>query len=701
MKTAQLGKGVDAKELSDRELIWRLLGLTWQYRSGCIRLLFIQILLLSIGVGGLSLQGLGVDYVKYQTHLDSIKASAPVSEGGAGPTDLPSSSAPSSDPMAGTMLQPASRVPDPPHQSEPTAKVAPAAKPPHWPLGLVPPDHWSRIRVMMMIALAIIGFAIVTGFLNFLNASGINRLVQGKIVVDLRAKVYDALQRLSFSFFDANASGSIINRVTGDTQSVRSFVDGVLMPTVMLCLSVVVYLVYMLRIHVGLTCACLGSIPLMWLFTTKFSKSMQPAYKRERELIDEQILTLTENVNGVHVVKCFSLQQQQEAKFAGGNKSFLDQKRWMFRRISFFHPVMGMLAGLNIVIMLAYGGYLVVRYEQAITPDEAKLVGISIGSLLIFNGLLQQFSNQVNNIANIANTIQNCLAGARRLFEVLDTKSEIQSPASPHSLSRVRGNLTFQNVSFSYGKASDRALQNISLDVKAGQCIAFLGTTGSGKSTLLSLIPRFYDPDEGSILLDGVDLRKLDLVELRRSVGMVFQESFLFSNTVAANIAFGRVNATEEEIRRAARLAAAHDFIMAMPEGYNTVLREGGANLSGGQRQRLAIARAIITDPAILLMDEPTAAVDPATEGEILGAIDQVMEGRTTFIIAHRLSTLRRADLVVVLEDGRIVERGTHDELMQAHGHYQKTAELQLADGESLHLLGMNPTKQDVVHHGG
>lgn len=660
MKSEKLGKDAGGKELSDWGLVRRLLGLAWQYRAGCIRILLLQVLLLSIGVVGLSLLGLGIDFIKYRIHVDAVAA---------GTASLHAVGA------MGMEVEP---------------------KPPHWPLGLVPPDSWGPLRVISAIAFAIILFATFTGILNFLNAWGVNRLVQGRIVVDLRAKVYDCLQRLSFSFFDANASGSIINRVTADTQAVRSFVDGVLMPTVMLLLSVGVYLVYMLRIHVGLTCACLASLPIMWLFTARFSRSMQPAYRRERELMDDQILTLTENVNGAYVVKCFSLQDQQVGKFSDGNRRFLDQKKWIFGRISFFHPVMGILSGLNIVIMLAYGGYLVICYERAATPAEAVMAGISIGSLWIFNGLLQQFSNHINNIANIANTTQNCLAGARRLFEVLDARQVIQSPAAPEPLSRVRGEVRFEHVTFSYG-SGEPALRNICLDVKAGQCIAILGTTGSGKSTLLSLIPRFYDPEEGAVLLDGVDLRRLDLSELRHSVGIVFQESFLFSNTVAANIAFGKVGAKEDEIRRAARLAAADDFIMALPQGYQTVLREGGANLSGGQRQRLAIARAIMTDPAILLMDEPTAAVDPGTEGEILAAIDQVMKGRTTFIIAHRLSTLRRADLVIVLEDGCIVERGTHEELMRAHGHYQRTAELQLADPDSVKLLGM----QGAVIHGG
>jgi len=248
--------------------------------------------------------------------------------------------------------------------------------------------------------------------------------------------------------------------------------------------------------------------------------------------------------------------------------------------------------------------------------------------------------------------------------------------------------VSFENVSFAYGGA-EAVVRDVTLDVPAGQCVAILGATGAGKSVLMSLVPRFFDPTAGRVLIDGIDARRLDLDDLRRNIGLVFQESFLFSNTVAANIAFGHPEATRAQIEKAARIAAAHDFIQALPQGYDTVLGESGSTLSGGQRQRLAIARAVLLEPAILLLDDPTAAIDSETEHEIFEALDRAIAGRTTFIVAHRLSTLRRADLIVVLERGRIVQRGTHEQLMREPGPYLHVANLQLVDNRELQQLGL------------
>jgi ATP-binding cassette subfamily B protein len=307
----------------------------------------------------------------------------------------------------------------------------------------------------------------------------------------------------------------------------------------------------------------------------------------------------------------------------------------------------------------------------------------------VFAGLLQQFSGQVTNLANVANSIQQSLIAASRVFEVLDTPSEIVSPTGGASLPKARGEVEFRHVTFGYDPAAP-VLNDVNLHVTPGMCVAVLGATGSGKTTLMSLVPRFYDPQGGQVLVDGLDVRTMDLDDLRRNVGVVFQESFLFSMSVARNIAFGHPQATPEQIERAAHVAAAHRFIRDLPNGYDTVLREAGADLSGGQRQRLAIARAILLEPAILLLDDPTAAIDPQTEEEIMTAMESAMLGRTTFVIAHRLSTLKRADMVVVLEAGRIVQCGTHEQLMAAAGPYRRAARLQVADDVSLKLLQMN-----------
>jgi len=317
---------------------------------------------------------------------------------------------------------------------------------------------------------------------------------------------------------------------------------------------------------------------------------------------------------------------------------------------------------------LAYGGHLVITGELPLGTG-----------MVVFAGVLQQFSAQITNTAQIANTIQQSLTGAQRVFEVLDAPVEILSPPSAIRVPRASGEVRFENVSFGYG-TDEPILEDVSFEVRPGECLAILGATGAGKSTVLSLISRFYDPTIGRVWLDGHDLRQLDLDDLRRNIGLVFQESFLFSNTIAANIAFGHPEASQEQIERAAKIAAAHDFILAMPRGYDTLLGESGKDLSGGQRQRLAIARAVLLDPAILILDDPTASVDPQTEAEILRAIESAMHGRTTFIVAHRISTLRRASRIITLQEGRIVEAGTHDELMRGNGPYRRAAELQWAE---------------------
>jgi len=330
-------------------------------------------------------------------------------------------------------------------------------------------------------------------------------------------------------------------------------------------------------------------------------------------------------------------------------------------------------------VLLGYGGWLVAHDELPLGTG-----------LIVFSGLLEQFSGQVNNVANIVNSVQQSLIGARRVFEILDAPVEVKDAPAAIRLPRSSGGVRFENVTFAYDGA-EAVVRDIDLEVKPGQCVAILGATGAGKSVLMSLIPRFFDPTAGRVLIDGIDARLIHLDDLRRNIGLVFQESFLFSNTVAANIAFGHPDATREQIERAARIAAAHEFILQLPQGYDTVLGESGNSLSGGQRQRLAIARAVLLEPAILLLDDPTAAIDSETEHEIFEALDRAIAGRTTFIVAHRLSTLRRADFIIVLENGRIVQRGTHESLMAEPGNYRRVASLQLVDGRELQSLDYKP----------
>ncbi|GAB1489747.1 ABC transporter ATP-binding protein [Opitutaceae bacterium] len=611
-------------EAGNWRLVVRLIGLAWRYRRRCLQVLGLQLVLLTLGLSGLSLTGIGIDYIRHELSLRGMGEAVPR---------------------------------------------------PNGIFGLHLPDTWSATVVIAAIAGCILTFALVRAFLNYAYTISVNRLVQQNLVIDLRAEIYDKLQRLSFRFFDANTTGSIITRVTGDVQAVRMFVDQVLIQSVIMVVSLTVYLVYMLSLSPGLTVACLATTPVLALMTAWFSRIIQPRYRRNRELVDEMVQHFAESIQGIQVIKGFGREAEDRAAFEARNREVFEQQRGIFWRVSLFSPAVGFLTRVNMMILLGYGGWQVIRGDL---PLGAGLV--------VFAGLLEQFSGQINQIANITSSIQQSLVGARRVFEILDAKVEVTSAPEALRCPKIKGAVRFESVSFNYRTASvdSPVLRDIDLDVKPGQCVAILGATGAGKSVLMGLIPRFHDPTDGRILIDGVDARTLHLDDLRRNIGIVFQESFLFSNTIASNIAFGHPNATREQIVKAAKIAAAHEFIERLPQGYDTVLGESGSSLSGGQRQRLAIARAVLLEPAILLLDDPTAAIDSETEQEIFEALDRAIAGRTTFIVAHRLSTLRRADFIIVMEAGRIVQRGTHEELIKVPGPYLRVANLQLVDSREL-----------------
>jgi ATP-binding cassette subfamily B protein len=425
----------------------------------------------------------------------------------------------------------------------------------------------------------------------------------------------------------------------------------------------------MLRADLGLTAACLGATPLIWLLTRRFSVWARDAYQKTRDLVDEMVLTMSEGIHGIQVTKVFGREQEELARFEKKNRAVVDQQQDIFQQASVFTSAVHFVSQVNIGVLLGYGGYLV------------SMGRLTLGDLIVFANVLTQFATQVAAMARVVNTLQQSLAGARRVFDVLDAPIEIQSPAHAIDPSRagegkLAGSIRFENVRFAYPGA-EAALRDVSFEVPAGSCLAILGATGAGKTTLLSLIPRFYDVSTGSVSIDGHDVRSLDLNGLRRSVGVVFQQTLLFKQSVADNIAFGHPGASRQDVERAARIAGADEFIQSLPQGYDTLLAEEGQNLSGGQRQRLALARAVFVEPRVMILDDPTTALDPQTESEVLGAMRRVMAGRTTLMVANRLSTLRFADRIIVLERGEIIEQGTHRELMALGGLYYRTAQLQ------------------------
>jgi len=613
LKTSATSNNAPADErYGTSELVRRLLGLAWRFRKDCLWSLGLSVALLLLGLAGLQLLGEVIDVIRHA--LD------------------------------------------------------PSLPPPAYLFGWNPPPAWSALQIVTALSLAIVAQALLRAVLTYSYNMVTARLTQGEIVPDLRAQVYAKLQRLSFSFFDVHGSNSIFNRVTGDVQNTRLFVDGVLLQGMNMALTLAAYAVFMWRIQPALTLACLSvSLPL-WGLAHFYSARLRPGYLINRELTDQMVLLFSESVRGMQTVKGFAAEPHQVRRFEESNRQVSSQQRRIFWDLSIFTPGTQGLSQLSLVILFAYGGWL---YVQGRIP-----LG---GGLVVFAGLLQQFTGQVANISTIANSVQQSLAAARRVFEVLDTPIDVQSRPGAIVPARLTGRIVFEDVTFGY-LADKPVLSGVSFEAKPGQVVGIFGMTGSGKTALLGLLPRFYDPSRGRILADGQDLRDLDLDAYRRQTGIVYQESFLFSNTVAANIAFGHPYATMEQIERAARIASAHEFIRALPHGYDTVLGESGVDLSGGQRQRLALARALLLEPPVLILDDPTASVDARTENEIMVALREAMTGRTTFVVSSRLSLLRRADLILVLEEGRLTQSGTHGELVHRPGPYHETALLQMMD---------------------
>jgi ATP-binding cassette, subfamily B, bacterial len=596
---------------ANRKLIRRLLALGFEYRGPCFRVVSLQLLLVALALSGLGLTGLGIDFLRHT-------------------------------------LDPQSAAPG-------------------WPFGIQPPASWSPKVTIAAIAGCVLLFALINAAVRYAAALAAADLSQ-RILLALRAEVFDRLQRLSFAFYDAGQSSSIINRAAGDVNAVRSFVDGVIVKVLTVSLTLAVYLFYMLRLHVGLTLACLSTTPLLWYGAMWFSRRVQPLYRRSSELSDELVRRLVETVQGAQVIKGFGREREAIAAFADSTSQIRSQKEEIFQRVSVFQPVMGGLTQINMLILLVYGGWLVIQGDLALGSG-----------LFVFANLLQEFANQVGQITNIANTIQSSLVGAERVFEVLDAPLAIESAPDAMAFPRAKGEIAFESVTFTY-PTGRRALTDVSFHIRAGECLGVSGATGSGKSTLLSLLMRFYDVDSGVIRIDGHDIRTLDLDDLRRNMGLVFQESFIFSHTISHNVAFGLPDATAEQVQRASEIAAADEFVEQLPNRYETIVGEYGSTLSGGQRQRLAIARAVLLDPPILLLDDATASVDAETEHEIATSLEQASAGRTTILISNRLSTLERADRVLILDSGRVAALGTPLELRQSNPWYRELVALQNPD---------------------
>ncbi len=526
----------------------------------------------------------------------------------------------------------------------------------------------DALRLRLLIIL-MTGCVIGLSIMRYMREVQVSKFSMG-MVYYIREAVYDKLQRVGFGFHDNISSGQLINRALSDLQNVRAFVQTAVLMTLEIILVVSGNIVLILTKSPWLALLALVPIPIWTAYILMFSKRVQPATRAVLEAEDKAIQVITENIAGVHVVKAFATEQQEVAKYTSAVTEF--QKRIMnrVRLWANFQPVIRLIASASNLSLFFVAGVIIINSRGA---------SMSVGDLMILGGAMGAILGRLQQVATINEQYQNAIVSARRLWEVIDAPPTV--PEKPDAVSLPKngvGEVVFENVSFGYDPAKP-VLRNLNYRVGGGKIVAIVGPTGAGKSSMVNLVSRFYDPQEGRILLDGIDLRDLKLASLRTQVSFVFQETYLFSDTVAANIAYGRPGLSQGEIEAAARLAQAHDFIEALPQGYETPLGERGANLSGGQRQRLAIARAIVTNPRVLILDDATAAIDPETEDLIRRGMRLTLFGRTTFIIAHRISTVKSADLVLVLENGRITQMGTHDELMCLDGHYREIARVQLS----------------------
>lgn len=528
------------------------------------------------------------------------------------------------------------------------------------------------VRFLVRSAAVILGIGVAHAGLLYAQRF-LSEWLSAHVGYDFRNRLYDHIQYLSFSFHDHTQSGQLISRCIEDVRSIERFAGSGLADFVHLFLLMVGIVALLFSQQPRLAAiTLLPMIPLL-LITTNFGKRVGKYFFDVDVALGELSSRVQENISGVQVVRAFAREPYEIQRFTDANRVLYRARIKTMSEFSRVMPTSMLLVTVGTILILWFGGQMVIAGQ------------LTVGEIVAFNSYLLLLSMPAQQLAWLVNAAGEAAAGLQRTYEILDLQPEIQSPPGALPLPPLSGKVEFQGVDFKYHNQTTAALEDIHLAVEPNQVIALIGPTGSGKSSLVSLIPRFYDASQGSVRVDGYDVRQVELQSLRRQIGIVLQTSLLFSATVAENIAFGRPDASQTEIEAAAQAAQAHEFIMELPEGYQTLVGEKGVTLSGGQRQRVAIARALLLDPRILILDDSTSSVDTETERLIQRALERLMEGRTTFVIAHRLSTVRRADHIIVLEGGCIVERGTHRQLLAQDGLYREIYELQLKDQEEFY----------------
>lgn len=484
-------------------------------------------------------------------------------------------------------------------------------------------------------------------------------------VADMRTMVYNHLQKLSLRYYHDKQTGQLMSRTTNDTATFEVLIAHAVPDLITNVLILVGVAIILFIIHPTLALLTMIPVPFLAYGGSVFTKRVLPHFKSAQSTLAELNAVLQDNISGMKEIQAFNQQRKEKKKVELGAKRYAEAILHALNLSAIFHPLVEMIASFGTVIVVGFGGWLAL---------EGRL---SVADIIGFLMYLSLFYQPIATLARVTEDLQQAIAGAERVFEVLDTDPDIVDAKDAIDLPEVKGKISFDQVSFHYVQGND-VLKNISFEVNPGEMVALVGPTGVGKTTLISLLARFYDPVEGRILIDGQDLKNVTMASLRNNISIVLQDIFLFNGSIAENIAYGAKDATMEDIIRAAKVARAHEFIDVLPEGYDTYIGERGVKLSGGQKQRLSIARAVLRDTKILVFDEATASVDVETERLIQEAIQTLAETRTIVVIAHRLSTVKNSDKIIVLKEGEIVEAGTHQELLMHNGLYQHLCEVQL-----------------------